>query len=202
MVESGIPALAGWESFYVIIGTSAAALIGLQFVVIALGADARTIGGEAAVNAFATPTIVHFGTVLLIAGFITMPWSSIAALAIAMGVAAAIGLGYMTMVVRQAHAQTEYQPVFEDWLFHAVLPFAAHIILFVSAIALPGLTHGALFGVGAAALLFMFIAIHNAWDAAAYMAMAARRRNAEAAGEVSPQAPAPQKPADGSSQSG
>jgi hypothetical protein len=202
MVESAIPALAGWESFYVIIGTSAAALIGLQFVVIALGADARTIGGEAEVNAFATPTIVHFGTVLLTAGFLTMPWATIGALAVAMGVAAVVGLIYMTIVVRQAHTQTGYEPVFEDWLFHAVLPFVGHSALLISAIALPSATHAALFGVGAAVLLFMLIAIHNAWDAAAYMAIAARRRNAEAAAEAPPSPPPQPKPADGSSQPG
>jgi hypothetical protein len=59
--------LAGWENFYVIVGSSAGALIGLQFVVITLIAN-RPIGpgqGEGA-GAFATPTIVHFGTVLLI----------------------------------------------------------------------------------------------------------------------------------------
>ena len=31
-----MPALTGWENFYVIVGSSAGALIGLQFVVITL----------------------------------------------------------------------------------------------------------------------------------------------------------------------
>src|SRR5207249_10752267 len=35
-----------WENFYVIIGSSAAALTGLQFVVVVLGAEARSIGPE------------------------------------------------------------------------------------------------------------------------------------------------------------
>jgi hypothetical protein len=41
--------LAGWENFYVIVGSSAGALIGLQFVVITLIADlpvARTGTGS------------------------------------------------------------------------------------------------------------------------------------------------------------
>jgi hypothetical protein len=61
-------ALAGWENFYVIVGSSAGALIGLQFVVITLIADMPiTDGGVQASSAFATPTIVHFGAVLLLA---------------------------------------------------------------------------------------------------------------------------------------
>src|SRR5688572_14199064 len=50
-----------WEGFYVIVGTSAAALTGLMFVVIAVVADA---GPRAAtprgIATFVTPTSVHF----------------------------------------------------------------------------------------------------------------------------------------------
>ena len=60
-------ALTGWENFYVIVGSSAGALIGLQFVVITLIADMPIAVGQAqAGDAFATPTIVHFGAVLLL----------------------------------------------------------------------------------------------------------------------------------------
>ncbi|MGH9573140.1 MAG: hypothetical protein ACRD40_06365 [Candidatus Acidiferrales bacterium] len=59
--------LAGWDNFYVIVGSSAGALIGLQFVVIALIADLPIRDGAAqASSAFATPTVLHFGAVLLL----------------------------------------------------------------------------------------------------------------------------------------
>jgi len=64
--------------------------------------------------------------------------------------------------------QTAYQPEFEDWLFHAVLPLAAYAILAISAFAAPFRTWEALFGVGGAALLLLFIGIHNAWDSTSY----------------------------------
>jgi hypothetical protein len=57
-------ALGGWENFYVIVGSSAGALIGLQFVVMALVSDMpRTPNQAQTGHAFATPTIVHFGAV-------------------------------------------------------------------------------------------------------------------------------------------
>jgi len=71
-------------------------------------------------------------------------------------------------VARRMRAQTVYQPEFEDWLFHVLLPLAAYAILALSAFAAPSHAHGALFGVGAAALLLLFIGIHNAWDSVAY----------------------------------
>ena len=58
---------AGWQNFYVIIGSSTGALIGLQFVVMALIANLprRPVEAQAG-HAFATPNIVHFGAVLLL----------------------------------------------------------------------------------------------------------------------------------------
>ncbi len=40
-MEAGTLPLRAWETFYVIVGSSAAALTGLQFVVIALIAESR-----------------------------------------------------------------------------------------------------------------------------------------------------------------
>jgi hypothetical protein len=64
--------------------------------------------------------------------------------------------------------QTAYQPVFEDWLFHVLLPLAAYAMLAASALAARSLTRPALFTVGAAALLLLFVGIHNASDAVTY----------------------------------
>jgi peptidase E len=71
--------LAGWQNFCVIVGSSAGALIGLQFIVVTLLAD-MPIGHSAAQagDAFATPTIIHFGAVLFLAGVINAPWPGIA----------------------------------------------------------------------------------------------------------------------------
>lgn len=41
MGEAALSSLKAWESFYVIVGSSAGALTGLQFVVIALIAEAQ-----------------------------------------------------------------------------------------------------------------------------------------------------------------
>lgn len=60
--------LARWESFYIIIiaGSVAGALIGLQFVVIALIAESRSRPTPPEIAAFGTPTILHFCAALLL----------------------------------------------------------------------------------------------------------------------------------------
>src|SRR5258708_12299347 len=72
-----MPELAEWESFYVIVGGGAAALIGLQFVVLTLIAEKPQLNAPEAGAAFATPTIVHFSTVLLIAAVLRVPWQGV-----------------------------------------------------------------------------------------------------------------------------
>jgi hypothetical protein len=67
-------ALNEWENFYLIVGPSAGVPIGLQFVVITLIADGPMTRGDAqAGGAFATPSVVHFGVVLLLASIVSAP---------------------------------------------------------------------------------------------------------------------------------
>ena len=159
----------GWENFYVIVGSSAGALIGLQFVVITLIADLPLKdGAEQAGAAFGTPTIVHLGTVLLIAALFTAPWRSVTPAAVLWGVLGLAGLIYAAVVAQRMRAQDIYHPQLEDWVFHAVAPITAYAALLASAILHGGLVREMLFVVAAAALLLLFTGIHNAWDAIAY----------------------------------
>jgi len=73
-------------------------------------------------------------------------------------------------------AQTAYQPVFEDWLFHILLPCAAYAILALSAFAASAYPSETLFGLGGAVLLLLFIGIHNAWDAVTYHVSAGNKK--------------------------
>jgi len=161
--------LAGWENFYVIVGASAGALIGLQFVVITLIAQIPIAPGLAqAASAFGTPTIVHFATVLLLSAVLSAPWGGVGTAAGLWGIVGLSGVVYAVIVARRMRGQTAYRPDFEDWLFHVLLPFAAYAMLAVSAYAVHTYAREALFGVGAAVLLLLFIGIHNAWDAVTY----------------------------------
>jgi len=159
---------AEWDSFYVIIGSAAGALIGLQFVVLTLIAERPPADAAAAGAAFATPTIVHFGTVLLLSALVRAPWHTVGVVAPLWGFVGIFGIAYTLLVVRRMRSQTAYQPDQEDWLFHVLLPLVAYAGLTGSAFAASSHVREALFVVGAAALLLLFIGIHNAWDNVAY----------------------------------
>ena len=166
--------LEGWANFYVIIGSSAAALTGLMFVVIALMPEARVSSDPAALDAFASPNIVHFSAVLLISAFITIPRHSLQSLRACLLIAGIVGLGYAILVVVRTIRQRSYSPVLEDWIFHAILPVVAYSSLFIASIFIVRAADNALVGIATSALLLLFIGIHNAWDAALWMSTAGR----------------------------
>ena len=163
--------LTTWQNFYVIIGSAAAALTGLMFVVITLIAGARARRSSESVAAFGTPTVVHFCAALLVAAILSAPWQVLWHAGLLLGFCGLGGATYVVVVLRRARHQTDYQPVLEDWLWHTVLPLVSYTALVVAAIVLPGNPVLALFVIGAAALLLLFIGIHNAWDTVTYIAI-------------------------------
>ena len=163
--------LTEWQNFYVIVGTSAGALIGLQFVVIALMTEARTTAGVLEIRAFGTPTVVHFCVALLISAILCAPWHALSAAGIALGVCGAAGVAYSLRTILHARRQTGYAPDAEDWFWYAVLPLLACVALLAATILLARHPKPSLFVIAATALLLLFCGIHNAWDTVTYVAM-------------------------------
>ncbi len=173
MQEAGVSFLTTWQSFYVIIGSAAATLTGLMFVVISLivGSRVRVSPASGGIGAFSTPTVVHFGVVLLISAILNAPWQALWNAGLLLGLCGLFGVTYVVIVVRRTRRQTTYQPVLEDWLWYTVFPLISYTALVVSAIVLPGNPALALFGIGAATVLLLFTGIHNAWDTVIYIAI-------------------------------
>ena len=132
--------LGEWDSFYVIVGGAAGALIGLQFVVMTLIAEKPSPGIAQAGPAFATPAIVHFSVALLLSALLRAPWHSITHAAILCSVIGLCGLVYVLLLLRRILRQTAYKPDAEDWTFHVILPFFAYLLLTV--MPLPSRTAG------------------------------------------------------------
>ncbi len=163
--------LTEWETFYVIVGTSAAVLIGLLFVVITLVAGSSVRGTGWGATAFTTPTVMHFGVVLGVVALLSAPWPSLILPALLLGLTGLVGMVYTGIVVRRILRRVGYEPVVEDWLCYAILPFVAYAALLVAALLLPSNPEPALFGIGAVLLVLLFDGIHNAWDLATYIAV-------------------------------
>jgi hypothetical protein len=181
-----------WESFYVIVGSSAGALTGLQFVVLTMIAEARRArgggGGGESIAAFGSPTVVHFCAALLMAAILSAPWGDLAPPGIAIAVCGACGVIYSGIVLRRTLRQNDYKPVLEDWIWHAALPLLAYAALVQGGWGLEHHSADTLYVVGAATLLLVFIGIHNAWDAVMYITVVGLPEHAPVASREVPAA--------------
>jgi hypothetical protein len=171
------PRLIAWESYYVIVGSSGAALIGLQFVVITLIAGMRRRTDAGSLGAFGTPTVVHLTGALLVSAMMSAPWPSLLPPSVILALCGLGGLVYGAVVVRRARAQSTYKPVWQDWLWFTILPCGAYAALTLGALLLCGSTASALFLIGATALGLLLIGIHNAWDMVTHLVVGGSQRD-------------------------
>lgn len=150
-----------WETFYVIMGTAAGALIGLQFIVLTLIAQSSQHTKADAGAAFSTPTIVHFSSVLLISGIVSVPWEDQDNLFRLLSLAGGLGLIYMAIVFRRMKKQHSYSPDIEDWLCHFVFPTLLYLVL----IGLLVFGHYNGYAIALTIMGLLATGIHNTWDA-------------------------------------
>jgi hypothetical protein len=171
MSEAVLAPLAAWQNFYVIIGSAAATLTGLLFVVITLvsGALGRVSSPWSGIRVFSTPNVMHFGAALLIAAFLSAPWPALWPAGLLVGLTGLGGVIYVFIVLWEVRHRLSYNLVLSDWLWYTLLPLIAYTALLVAGILLPIAAALALFVIAAALLLLVIMGIRNAWDLVTYM---------------------------------
>ena len=176
-----LPSLAEWNNYYIIIGSAAAGLTGLTFVVIALAADARK-ANPGGLSAYVAPTIIHFGSVLALSAFLCMPGHTLLSLSIGFGALGVFGVLFGYFVARGILRIAEfYAPVLEDWVWHVSGPEIAYGTLCIMALLVWHHAPFVLYGVALVAAGLLLIGIHNAWDVA--LSISAQRQTDATAGE-------------------
>ena len=169
MMDAATPALAGWESFFVIVGSSGGALVGLQFVVLTLVADRRAPTSRDTVNAFGTPTVVHLSGALIISAVMSVPWNSLAAASVAVVILGLAGVGYSLVVIRRARRQSAYTADREDWILYILLPTVVYVVLTGAGLVLTSAPAGALLTIGGSALALLLLVVRKAGDTVTYV---------------------------------
>lgn len=163
--------LSPWSNFYVITGSSAAALTGLMFVVITLVVGRRRSEASEGISTFSTPTVLYFCAGLFISAMLSAPWRSLVHVATVIVIAGVAGVAYIVRVMVRTRRQTAYDPEVEDWIWYSMLPMMASLTVVAGGILLTRIPVEAMFVLGAATLMFIFIGIRNAWDIVTYIAL-------------------------------
>ena len=159
-----------WDSFYLLIGGAAGALIGLLFIVATLTRDIDTDSALRGASVYMTPVVIHLGVVLSLSGVAAAPGVPAAADGVILGAAAALGLVTSLRVVYHLLANPLFRAAHwtDAWCYGA-MPLGAHVALAGSAAAVWLRPDLAADGVAASLLAVLLIAIRNAWDMVTWM---------------------------------
>jgi hypothetical protein len=163
-----------WENFYVITGSSSAALTGLVFIVVTLSRDFRRLVDAASAgegtSIFSSPTVVHFCAAFFNSVVYAAPWRVPAFAGVLIGLAGLFGVAYSINTGRRARRLENYSADLSDWIWFIVLPLVAYLVLCIGGFCLPRFSEIASYALAAATVLLIFIGIHNAWDVVTYLA--------------------------------
>lgn len=173
-MPENVSPLVSWSSFYIMVGSSAAALTGLMFVVITLvtGREATSReDGMDGISTFSTPTVLHFGAALLICALLVAPWHSLLYADVFVALVGLYGLAYVLRVAYRTKRLRMYRADLEDWVWYTVLPFVAYGSIFGGALVLQLSAAKALFAIAGGVVLLVFIGIRNAWDVVTFLAV-------------------------------
>ena len=170
--------LVPWSNFYTIVGSAAAALTGLTFVVSTLIAQRRPVEGDPreGTSTFTSPTIVHFCAALLVAGIMSAPWHRFEIAEALIGAAGCCGVAYAAYIAYRLSRMRHYDVDLDEWIWYAALPLFSYAVIVASAAGAAFVASQALFALGGATLLLLFIGIHNAWDIVTYLAIDSAQR--------------------------
>jgi len=165
------PMFEDWSEYFFMIGSSAAALIGLMFVVVTLTAGRDRAEVEQGKHLYTSPIVWHLGVILTLSGAAIAPAVSarifgyaaagLALLGIAIGVRSAVG------IIRRPGAPDS--PWFDSF-WYGMAPAIGYAGLGVGSV-------GALRGMpwapdatAAALMALLLVSIHAEWDLVTYLA--------------------------------
>ena len=161
----------GWENYYLMVGSSAGALIGLMFVVVTLTAGRGRSETDRGKRLYTSPIVWHLGVILALSGAAAVPNISaklfaiiaggLAVLGIAMGVRSAVGI---------ARSPGAPEAVAFDIFWYGIAPALVCAGLGASAIALLIGWKWATTALAADLMALLLVSIHAEWDLVTYLA--------------------------------
>ena len=172
-------AAAGWQNFYILVGTAAATLIGLMFVAVTFGAGLLTSESTQSTRAFIDPPFTHFVTVLFTACLMVSPVISQAVLGGALLLVItlrSVALVHVQRRMREAHAR--YNDIeLSDWLMGVVGPAIAYVGLLASGAGFLAGRAVAFSGLAVSIVAILLLGIFDAWELMIWLALTRVRAN-------------------------
>lgn len=161
----------GWENFYLIIGPSAGALIGLMFVVVTLSQGRNSEQYEAGKHLYTSPIVWHLSVVLGVSAAAVAPPVTTTLFGVGVGILALIGMafGLRSTIGIARRRLTGDDTMFDTW-FYGVFPTVTYLAMVASAVAVLLGKRWAEPAVAASLTVLLMVSIHAEWDLVTFLA--------------------------------
>lgn len=171
---------AAWETFYLVLGTCAGALVGVMFIVATLGAEIEAAAVNRGTVVYQSPIVFHLSVILAVSALALVPEHLVGLVGALFALSGLAGMAYSALTFRRTLEQYDfYTATTADRLFYGVLPFLFYVALLLGGLAVFWWPEPAAEIAGAATLLLLLISIRNAWDVATFSVRVARTQKAK-----------------------
>lgn len=157
--------LEGWEDFYLLIGSAAAALIGLLFVVSTLQNRVERSKALQGATLYMTPVVFHFAMIVVLSGTAMAPHLERQGVGVATSLWSAIGLvhGAVILVLFNRIKVSNQQHWSDVWCY-AVGPTVIYGVMALASWAVWSNVSCAAGVVAGIVVALLLLCIRNAWD--------------------------------------
>ena len=162
----------GWGDYFFMVGSSAAALIGLMFVVVTLTAGRNRDDVDRGKHLYTSPIVWHLGVVLVLSGAASAPTMTpkpfgvlaggLAVLGVALGVRSAI-------VIARLRISGEENTAFDIW-WYGIVPALAYTGMGAGAAMILWGNRWGPSAIAAALMALLLVSIHGEWDLVTFLA--------------------------------
>ena len=171
---SSFAAVAGpWQTFYVLVGTAAATLVGLMFVAVTFGSSIVRRETSETARSFIDPTFTHFVQVLFVACLVVIPTMRPRLLGALLLTVSALRFADLVRVHRHMRrAQKVHHDIeLSDWVTGVVVPVVCYVLQGAAGLGFIRGHDGAFTTLAIATISILMLGAFGAWELMLWMAL-------------------------------
>src|SRR4051794_38237260 len=161
----------GWQDYFLLVGSAAAALIGLLFVVVTLTAGRERSMLELGQRYYMSPIVADLAAILVLSGAAMIPGVRPGALGLFVAAAGLVGLAADTRIAMGiGRLSIPGENIAFDRSWYGIVPAIVSLLLGGAGVAILLRTSWGPLALAAVLMALLLVCIHNAWDLVTYIA--------------------------------